>query len=446
MFEKIFRLRENGTTVKTEIVAGATTFLSMAYIIFVQPAVLSAAGMDFGSVMMATCISSAVACFAMALIANYPIALAPGMGENFYFTFTVVLGMGIAWEKALGAVFISGVVFIILTFIRIRELILDAIPEGLKHAIPGAIGIFITFIGLVQAGIVMKDPGGGIVTLGSLHARPTLLAVIGLFFCLFLITRRVKGAFLIGMLATAAVGIPMGVVSFKGIVSPPPSMAPTFLRLDIPGALKLGLVSVILIFLLMDMFDTIGTLVGVTQAAGLYRNGKLPRAQQALFADAFGTVSGALLGTSTVTAYIESTTGVREGGRTGLTALTAGILMLIAMFFSPLVSMVGGGFPVTGPDGKLLYTLYPVTAPALILVGAFMAKSITRCDWDDMTEAIPAFMTIVGMALTFNISTGLAFGFILYPLLKLMAGRGREISWLVYVLGGIFLAKFILMG
>jgi AGZA family xanthine/uracil permease-like MFS transporter len=446
MFDRIFRLSENGTTVRTEIIAGSTTFLSMAYIIFVQPAVLSAAGMDFGAVMMATCISSAIACLAMAFIANYPIALAPGMGENFFFTFTVVLGMGVSWEKALGVVFISGVLFIILTFLRIRELIIDAIPEGLKNAIPAAIGVFITFIGLVQAGIVKKDPGGGIVALGDLHSPPVLLALAGLFIILFLMVRRVKGALLIGMILTAAIGAFTGMVEYKDVVSAPPSLSPTFMRMDVAGALDPGLVTVVLIFLLMDMFDTIGTLVGVTQAAGIMKDGKLPRAQRALFADAFGTVVGAVLGTSTVTAYIESTTGVREGGKTGLTAVIVAVFMLLAVFFSPIVSMVGGGYPVTGADGKLLFILYPVTAPALILVGAFMTKTVTRIDWDDLTEAIPAFMTIVGMALTYNIATGLAFGFILYPILKLMSGRGKEISWLVYALGAIFLVKFILVG
>jgi adenine/guanine/hypoxanthine permease len=446
MFERIFKLRENGTTVRTEIIAGSTTFLSMAYIIFVQPAVLSAAGMDFGSVMMATCISSALACLVMAFLANYPIALAPGMGENFFFTFTVVLGMGVSWEKALGLVFISGVVFLLLTFLRIRELIIDAIPDGLKYAIPAAIGVFITFIGLVQAGIVRKDPGGGIVSLGNLHSPPVLLALAGLLLILFLMVRKVKGALLIGMILTAIIGAFSGIVTFKGVVSAPPSLSPTFMKMDLAGALDPALFTVVVIFLLMAVFDAIGTLVGVTQAAGLYRDGKLPRAQRALFADAFGTVAGAMLGTSTVTAYIESTTGVREGGKTGLTAVAAAALMLGAIFFYPLISMIGGGCAVNGPDGKLLATLYPVTAPALILVGAFMTRTVTRIDWDDLTEAIPAFLTIVGMALTYNISTGLAFGFILYPMLKLMSGRAREISWLVYVLGAIFLAKFVFFG
>jgi AGZA family xanthine/uracil permease-like MFS transporter len=446
MLEKLFKLKENGTDVQTEFIAGSTTFLSMAYIIFVQPAVLSMAGMDFGSVMMATCISSAIACLVMAVLANYPIALAPGMGENFYFVFTVVLGMGIAWEKALGAVFISGILFIVLTLFRIRQMIIDALPDALKNAIPAAIGIFITFIGLVQAGIIVKDPGGGIVTLGNLHSRPTLLALLGLAIILFLMVRNIKGAMLFGMIITAVVGVALGFIKYQGIVSAPPTMAPTLFKLDIPGAIQLGFVTVILIFLLMDMFDTIGTFIGVGQATGIFKDGKLPRASKALFADAVGTVAGALCGTSTVTSYIESTTGVREGGRTGLTAVFVACYMLLAIFFQPLVSMIGGGMPVTGADGKLLYMLYPVTAPALILVGSFMAKNLVRCAWDDATEAIPAFMTIVGMALTYNISNGLAFGFILYPVMKVMAGRYREVSWLSYILGAIFLVKYIVLG
>jgi adenine/guanine/hypoxanthine permease len=446
MLERLFHLRENGTTIRIELIAGATTFLSMAYIIFVQPSVLAIAGMDFGSVMMATCLSSALACLVMAFLANYPIALAPGMGENFYFVFAVVIGMGVAWETALGAVFVSGVIFFILTIFRVREMIIDAIPDTLKSAIPVAIGVFITLIGLVHAGIVIKDPGGGIVSLGDLHAPPTVLALIGMAIILFLMVRGVRGALLIGMLVTACIGIPLGVVEYTGIVAMPPSIEPTFLKLDIPGALDIGFLSVLVIFLLMDMFDTIGTLIGVGQATGIMRNGTLPRARQALFADAAGTMAGALLGTSTVTSYIESTTGVREGGRTGLTAVTVAALMLLAMFFSPLVAMIGGGYAVTDAAGALLYRLYPVTAPALILVGAFMAKSLTRCKWDDLTESIPAFMTIVGMAFTYNISHGLAFGFILYPVLKLMAGRGREVSWLMYGMAAVFIARYTFLG
>jgi len=446
MLERIFKLRENETNVQTEVIAGSTTFLSMAYIIFFQPAILSIAGMDFNAVMMATCLSSAIACLAMAFFANYPIALAPGMGENFYFVFTVVIGMGIAWEQALGAVFISGIIFLVLTIFRVREMIIDAIPESLKNAIPAAIGMFITFIGLVYAGIVIKDPGGGVVSLGNLHSRPTLLSIIGLLIILFLLVRGIRGSLLIGMVLTAIIGMFMGVVEYKGIVSMPPPISPTFLKLDILAALRPGFISVLVVFLLMDILDTIGTLIGVGQATGLMKDGKLERGQQALYADAIGTISGSLLGTSTVTSFIESTTGVREGGRTGLTAVVVAVLMILAVFFSPLVSMIGGGFKVFDAEGNLLNTLYPVTAPALIIVGAYMAKTISRCQWDDFTEAIPAFMTIVGMALTYSIGHGLAFGFILYPLLKLLAGRGKEVSWLLYVLGGIFLLKYVFIG
>ncbi|MBN1290440.1 MAG: NCS2 family permease [Candidatus Latescibacteria bacterium] len=446
MLEKLFKLKENGTTVQTEIIAGATTFLSMAYIIFFQPALLSQAGMDFGSVMMATCIASAIACLVMAFLANYPIALAPGMGENFYFVFTVVIGMGIAWEKALGAVFISGVLFMVLTLFRIREMIIDSIPSSLKNAIPAAIGLFITFIGLTYAGIVIKDPGGGIAVTGDFHAAPTLLSLAGLLIILLLMIREIKGSMLIGMLITAILGIFVGVVEFKGVVSAPPSLSPTFLKLDISGVFDVGFISVLAIFLLMDMFDTIGTLIGVGQATGLMEDGKLPRAQQALFADAVGTATGALFGTSTVTSYIESTTGVRAGGRTGLTAVVVAALMLLATFFSPLVSMIGGGTPILDAEGNLLYTLYPVIAPVLILVGSFMAKSISNCDFDDLTEAIPAFLTIAVMAFTFSISNGLAAGFILYPVLKLLSGRAKEVSWLMYVLCGLLIAKYVFIG
>ena len=298
----------------------------------------------------------------------------------------------------------------------------------------------------MQAGIIVKDPGGGIIALGDLHTPPTILSLIGLAVIVFLMIRNIKGAMLIGMLIAAVIGLATGILKYEGIVSAPPSIAPTFLKLDIPGALELGFLTVLVIFLLMDMCDTIGTFIGVGQATGFMKDGKLPRAGKALMADAVGTISGAVLGTSTVTSYIESTTGVREGGRTGLTAITVAVWMLLALFFSPLVGMIGGGIPVTDADGNLLYKLYPITAPALILVGSFMAKSLKWCEWDDMTEAIPSFMTIVGMALTFNIGHGLAFGFILYPALKLMAGRWKEVHWLMYVIAVVFLLRYIYIG
>jgi adenine/guanine/hypoxanthine permease len=443
LLERLFHLKANNTTVRTELVAGTTTFLAMAYIIFLQPAILAQAGMDFNAVMMATCISSALTCAVMAFLANYPIALAPGMGENFYFVFTVVIGMGVAWEQALGAVFISGVVFILLTLFRIRRLIIDAIPESMKKAIPAAIGLFITFIGLVFAGLVVKSPGG-IVELGNLHEGPTMLALAGLAITLILMARKVSGALLIGMLVTAALGLATGITHFTGVFALPPSIAPTFMKLDITGAFRLGFTTVVLIFLLMAMLDTIGTFVGVMQVTGIWKNGAMPRVSRALFADAFGTAAGAVLGTSTVTSYIESATGVREGGRTGLTTLTVAFWMILAIFFSPLVAMVGGGVPLVLADGTVA-TLYPVIAPALILVGSFMAASLADLHWDDLTESIPAFLTIVVMPLTYSIGNGLAFGFILYPFLKLVSGRWREASWVMYLLAAIFLARYMLL-
>lgn len=442
MFEKLFRLSDNSTTVGREVTAGFTTFLAMSYIIFIQPALLSGAGMDFGAVMMATCLSSFVACLCMAFLANYPIALAPGMGENFFF-FAVVVGMGFSWQKTLGAVFVSGAVFLVLSVFRLRERIITAVPSSLKSAIPAAIGVLITVIGLTQAGIVIKDPGGGIATLGDFHSPPTLLSIIGIAIILLLMTRNIRGAILLGIGITAVIGMFMGVVRYQGVVAMPPSIAPTAFKLDIAGAFEPGMISVLIIFLLMDMFDTVGTLIGVGEAAGMMKDGNLPRARQALLSDAIGTIVGALFGTSTVTSYVESTTGVREGGRTGLSAVVVGLLMLLAIFFSPLVAMIGGGYPILDDSGELVTTLYPVSAPALILVGAFMMRSIRGCHWEDLTEAVPALMTIVGMAMTFNVSNGLAFGFILYPALKLMAGRGREVSWLMYLLALVFVMKFV---
>ena len=442
MLDKLFHLSGHNTTVGREVTAGFTTFLAMSYIIFIQPALLSGAGMDFGAVMMATCLSSFVACMCMALLANYPIALGPGMGENFFF-FAVVMGMGYTWQKALGAVFLSGVVFIVLSTFRLRERIITAVPASLKSAIPAAIGVLITVIGLTQAGIVVKDPGGGIAVLGNFHSPPVLLAIIGITVILLLMARNFRGAMLLGIVITAVIGMFMGVVHYRGVMSMPPSMAPTAFKLDITGALEPGMISVLIVFLLMDMFDTVGTLIGVGEAAGMMEDGNLPRARQALLSDAIGTVVGSLFGTSTVTSYVESTTGVREGGRTGLTAVVVGLLMLLAIFFSPLIAMIGGGYPMFDENGVLVTTLYPVTAPALILVGSFMMRSIRGCHWEDVTESVPVLMTIAGMAITFNISNGLAFGFILYPVLKLMAGRGREVSWLMYLLALVFVLKFV---
>jgi AGZA family xanthine/uracil permease-like MFS transporter len=435
MLEELFKLKENNTNVRTEVIAGMTTFMTMAYIIFVQPSILSITGMDFGAVMMATCLSAAIATLLMGLYANYPIALAPAMGENVFYASTVVLIMGIPWQVALGAVFLSGVAFFVLTLFRIRELIIDAIPRSLKNAIAVGIGFFITFIGLVWSGIIERNPDG-IVRLGNLQSAPVLISIFGILVTVVLMIWRVKGAILLGIISTTLVSIPFGIVKYQGIISAPPSLAPTFMQMDILGAMKLGLVTVVTVFLFMAIFDAIGTLIGVGEQGGFLVEGRLPRASRALMSDALGTVVGATLGTSTVTAYVESAAGVEEGGRTGLANVVTGLLFLLAIFFSPLVKMIGGGYQV----GENL--LFPVIAPALIIVGSLMARNITKIIWDDLTEAFPAFLTVIGMPLAFNIADGLAFGFISYPVLKALSGKFREISWLVYLLGLIFFLRY----
>lgn len=434
-----FKFKENNTNFRTEITAGFTTFLTMAYIIFVQPAVLSQGGMDFGAVMVATCLSAALATLIMGLLANYPIALAPGMGENFFFVFTVIIAMGIGWRTALGVIFISGVLFLLLTILKVRERIIETIPESLKNAIAVGIGFFIAFIGLVNAGLVVK-PAAGMVQLGDVRSKPTLLALLGLFIIVTLMIKKIRGAILWGMLVTTLVGLLVGGVVYHGILSNPPSASPTFLKLDIIGALKWELFTIIIVFLFMDVFDTIGTLIAVSEEAGFMKAGRLPRAGRALMADAVGTVFGSLAGTSTVTSYIESCAGIEEGGRTGLTSVTVGLLFLVSLFFYPLAKMVGGGYEVA--SGALLY---PITAPALIVVGSMMTRNIVKVDFSDYTESIPAFLVMLGMPLTFSIADGLAFGFISYPILKIVSGRAKEASWLIYLLGLVFILRYALL-
>jgi len=469
VIEKIFHLSANKTTVRREITAGSVTFLTMAYIIFVQPAILSQAGMDFSSVMAATCISSAITCFVMGFWANYPIALAPGMGENFFFTFTVCIMMGVPWQSALAIVFISGIMFFLLTMFNIRQMVIEAVPHSQKSAIAVGIGIFIAFIGLSDAGIIVRNNAGlapiaftggegmstvdfllakfsqfeyasGYVKLGRLANPATLLALFGLFLTAVLLVRKVKGAILWGILSALVLALITGMVKWEGLIAPPPDITPTLFKMDILSVLKISMLPVILVFLFMDTFDTIGTFIGVTEQAGLLKNGKMERAQQALFADAIGTMVGASCGTSTVTSFIESTAGVQAGGRTGLTAVTAGLLFLLALFFEPLVKMVGGGYAL----GNNLF-LYPITAPALIIVGAMMARNVSSIDWKDYTEALPAFLVIIGMPLTYSIADGLAFGFITYPFLKLVSGRDKECSALMYGLGAIFVLRYIFL-
>jgi AGZA family xanthine/uracil permease-like MFS transporter len=436
--ERRFELAAHGTTVQTEVLAGLTTFLTMAYIVFVQPAVLSAAGMDFGSVLTATCVSTAIATLLMALLANYPIAVAPAMGHNFFFAYTVVIAMRVPWPVALGAVAIAGAVFVLTAGFGLRERLITVIPDSLKHAIGAGIGLLIATIGLEWAGLIVQAPGT-LVTLGNLHGRIPLLALGGLTLTSVLLARRVPGAFVYGMLATAAAGFPLGVVHYHGIVSAPPSLAPTFGRLDVAGALVPSMLPVVLVFFFLALFDSVGTLVGIGQQAGLMRNGTLPRAREALLADAIGTVAGAVLGTSTVTAYIESGAGVAAGGRTGLASSVTAMLFVLAVFFSPLVRMIGGGVAVGAT------TLYPVIAAPLILVGTMMIGGLREIDWRDPTEAIPSFLTLMLMPLSVSITEGVAFGIIAYALLKLATGRGREAHALLYVFAALFVLRYALL-
>ncbi|MBZ5556790.1 MAG: NCS2 family permease [Acidobacteriia bacterium] len=438
MLEDRFALTANGTTVSTEILAGVTTFLTMAYIIFVQPAVLSAAGMDFGAVLVATCLATAFATALMALMANYPIAVAPAMGHNFFFAYSVVLGMKVPWRVALGGVAIAGIIFVLTAGIGLRERLITAIPASLKHAIAAGIGLLIATVGLQWAGLVVASPGT-LVTLGNLHSPPVLLALGALTLTSILMVRRVPGAFLWGILASTIAGLPLGLVQYHGVASRPPSLAPTFMQLDVTGAFAPGMIAVVFVFFFLALFDSVGTLVGVGEQAGLMRNGTLPRAREALLADAIGTVAGAALGTSTVTAYIESGAGVAAGGRTGLASLVTAALFLLSLLFAPLVRMIGGG-TVSGAA-----TLYPVIAPPLILVGTMMIGGLRHVTWDDPTESIPAFLTLIMMPLAVSITEGVAFGFLAHAVLKLGAGRGREVHPLVYVFAALFLGRYMFL-
>jgi AGZA family xanthine/uracil permease-like MFS transporter len=426
-FERLFKLSENKTTVRTEVAAGVTTFLTMAYIIFVNPTILAEAGVPFSGALFATCIASAVGSLMMGLVANYPFALAPGMGLNAYFTYSVVKTMGYDWRVALGAVFLSGVVFLILTLARIRAMIVDAIPMTMKTAVAAGIGLFIAFIGLKNAGVIVASPAT-FVTLGHVISKPVLLALGGLLVTGVLLARGFKTAIIIGILAVTAAAIAFKLSGVPKNIVQTPDWHSTFLQLDIRGALKLGLFDVVFVFLFVDLFDTIGSLMGLGRQAGyLTDDGKMPRVNRALFADAVATITGSLFGTSTVVTYIESATGVSEGGRTGLTAVTVAVLFLLAAFFSPLA----GAIPPIA------------TAPALIIVGALMISAVKTIDWDDLTEGIPAFLTILAMPLTFSIANGLALGFIFYPLLKVLTGRWREASPLVYVLAALFVLRYV---
>jgi len=435
----MFNLRERGTSVRTEIVAGLSTFMTMSYIIFVQPAVLSICGMDHGAVLVATCVASALATFLMGVLANYPIALAPAMGHNFFFVFTVCGVMGYSWQVALGANFISGALFVVLSVFSFRARLVDAMPQSLKSAIAVGIGLLIALVGLEWSGLIVGHPAT-LVQLGDLHSAPVLLALFGVLLISVLFARGVRGAILIGILVTAFLGWALKLVAFEGIIGAPPSLAPTFLKLDIAGVFTSGgftdVLIIIFVFFLLDMFDTVGTLVGISERAGFLVDGKLPRAERALLSDAVGTIVGTTLGTSTVTSYIESAAGVSEGGRTGLANMVTAALFLLALFFYPLAKMVGGEVVC----GEL--RLYPVIAPPLIIVGSMMMTSVKSIKWEDYTESVPAFLTLIIMPLTFSITEGIAFGFISYALLKLLSGRAKEGNALVYIFAALFILRY----
>jgi len=390
--------------------------------------------------LVATCIASALATFVMGLGANYPIALAPGMGHNFFFTYVVVLTLGYSWQEALGAVFISGVLFILLSFVGLREGLIRAVPSTLKNAIAVGIGLLIAVVGLEWSGIVVDAPGT-LVGLGEMTSPPVLLSFFGLLLMAILLTLGVRTAILLGILMTLLVALGTGMIEYEGLVGPVPSIAPTFFKLDLVGAVQAGILPIVFVFFFLDLFDTVGTLIGVTQEAGLLApDGSLPRARWALLSDAVGTTAGALLGTSTVTSYIESASGVSAGARTGLANMLTGTLFLLAIFFTPLVKMIGGGM-----DSGEGLVLYPVVAPALIMVGCLMLRSVKRIDWDEMSEAIPAFLTILIMPLTFSITEGIAFGFISYTLLKAVEGRFKEVPALISIFAMLFVLRYIFL-
>jgi AGZA family xanthine/uracil permease-like MFS transporter len=423
----MFNPTEHGSSLRTELLAGLTTYLTMAYIVVVNPSILAGAGIDQGAAFVATCIAAALGSAAMGVFANLPLALAPGMGLNAYFTFTVVKGMGVSWQVALGAVFCSGVLFLIISLLRVREWLINAIPLSLKLGIGAGIGLFLGLIGLHEMGLVVGNPAT-LVTMGPVDKPATALACLGFLLIAGLAARGVTGAILIGILVTALIGIPFGLTTLHGVVSTPPSLAPTLLQLDIPGALRLGVPVVVLTFFLVDVLDNAGTLIATTHRAGLMRpDGTVPRLREALLADSGGAILGALLGTSTTTSYIESAAGIQAGGRTGLTAVTVAVLFLLTLFFAPVATAIPAY----------------ATAPALVFVACLMAASLQHLRWDDASEYVPAVMVAIGIPFTFSIATGIGLGFIVYVVIKLTAGRTREIAGAVWVIAALSLLRFV---
>jgi AGZA family xanthine/uracil permease-like MFS transporter len=442
---QFFQLETHGTTFQREILGGVTTYLAMSYIIFVQPGVLAVSGMNFQAVLTATCLSAAVATLLMGLTANYPVALAPGMGENFFFVYTlcgaVPLGFGLTWQQGLAAVFLAGIFFIAIALSGLRAQIVDSIPNSLKCSIAAGIGLFITFIGLEYAGLVVASPGT-LVRLGDVRQPVVLASVLGLLLILLLLGSGVRGAILMGILATTAICAFFGLVRYQGLFSAQFHLAPTFGKFDLRGLLAVPLArlgTAIFVLFYLALFDIVGTLVGVGHQAGLVREGRLPRVGRALFADAVGTTAGAVMGTSTITCYIESAAGVSDGARTGLASVVTSVLLAASLFFSPLASMIGGGVKV----GHAV--LYPTLAPALIVVGSMMIKPLRELPWDDPTEYLPAFLVLVGIPLTFSIADGIAFGLISYAVAKLATGRWRECPTLTYIFAALFVVQFLIL-
>ena len=427
MLEHLFKLEANKTTVRIEILAGITTFLSMSYIIFINPAILSQTGMDKGAVFVATCLAAAFGSALMGLLANYPIALAPGMALNTYFTYSVVLGSGYQWQVALGAVFISGLIFLSLSIFPIREYIINSIPKSLKISIVAGIGLFLGMIGFKSAGIITANPAT-LVTLGDLHQPTTLLAILGFFLIISLEALGIMASIIISVLAITFLSIVLGYSKFYGIFSMPPSLMPTLMQMDIQGAFSLGLVTIVFAFLFVDLFDNTGTLIGIAYRAGfINQDGKLPRIGRVLIADSLAAIASAILGTSTTTSYLESSIGVKVGGRTGLMATVVAILFLLALFLSPLAESI----PVYA------------TAPALIYVACLMAHAFADIDWKDVTEYAPAVITAITMPLTFSIADGISLGFITYTIVKLLSGKFRDLNIAVLLLTIAFILKLI---
>ena len=426
LLDRYFKLTENRTTVRQELLGGATTFMTMAYIVVVNPQILAQAGMPPQGVVFATCVSAAVATLVMGLYANYPIALAPGMSLNAYFTYSVCIGMHIPWRTALGVVFFSGVLFVLLTVTRVREQIVDGIPDCLKHSTAAGIGLFLAFVGMRNAKLVVANPAT-FVSIGNFSDRAVQAACFGIVLTLVLMARRINGAILLGILGTTLFGIVRGIASWPSGVVAMPQPSSTLLQLDFRSAMHLGLLEIVFAFLFVDLFDNVGTLVGVCEQAGFIKNGKIPRVGRVLLADGVGTMFGALTGTSTVTSYIESAAGIAAGARTGLSNVFVALLFLVALLFSPLATAVPGF----------------ATAPALILVGALMTQSIAHVKWADFTEAFPAFMTMLATPLTFSIATGLSLGVIAFSIVKLAAGKYREVSIVLWILTGLFLLRYI---